>query len=139
MQFLTAMTPQLTSIGLTILRISIGLLFIGHGYLKLSGGIPELLWTGEQMKHLGITFAPLFWGISAMLSELLGGIGLTLGLGTRIAALLLSFTMLVAIIYHISNGDSYGYYSFPMSQLAIFVALFVAGGGYYSLDHYFFG
>jgi putative oxidoreductase len=91
------------------------------------------------MKHLGIRFAPLFWGICAMLSELLGGISLTLGLATRLATPFMAFTMFVAIIYHLKKGDSYGYYSFPISQLIIFVALFITGSGPYSLDHFFFG
>jgi putative oxidoreductase len=135
---LTLTTPELTQIGLTIIRIGVGILFIGHGYLKLSRGISELTWTGQQMANLGITFAPLFWGICAMLSELLGGISLTLGLGVRLATPFMIFTMFVAIVYHLRKGDSYGYYSFPMSQLVVFLGLLIAGSGIYSLDHYFF-
>lgn len=113
LQMIFSHTPQLYDIGLTVIRSGIGILFIGHGYLKIARGKKELLWTGEQMANFGITFAPLFWGILAMLSELLGGISLTLGLGTRIAALFMSCVMIVAIRYHIKNGDSYGYISFP--------------------------
>lgn len=129
-------TPQYYDIGLTVIRMGIGILFIGHGYLKIARGKAELLWTGQQMANFGITFAPLFWGILAMLSELLGGISLTLGLGTRIAAFFMSCVMIVAIRYHIKNGDSYGYISFPLSQLVIFIGLFITGSGVYSLDYY---
>ncbi|MEX0940844.1 MAG: DoxX family protein [Candidatus Babeliales bacterium] len=138
MELIISSTPQLNAIALTMLRIGIGILFIGHGFLKIKRGIPELVWTGEQMRNLGITFVPLFWGICAMLSEFLGGICLTLGLGTRIAACFMSFTMLVAIIHHIAKGDSYGYISFPLSQLIIFISLVIAGSGIFSLDNYFF-
>ena len=123
---------------LTVMRVGMGILFIGHGYLKLRGGIAEWQWTGEQMANLGISFAPLFWGLCAMAAELLGGICLTLGLGTRIAAAFMAFTMFVAVVHHIKKGDSYGYISFPLSQMIIFVGFVIAGSGPYSLDNWLF-
>jgi putative oxidoreductase len=125
----------LTILGLTIIRSGIGILFIGHGYLKILKGSDELKWMGKQMSVLGITFLPTLWGISALLAELVGGICLTLGLYTRIASLFLAFTMGIATAYHIKNGDSYGYISFPLSQLIIFVGLILTGGGPLSLDY----
>ena len=136
---LVAQSPWLIQLGLSIIRVGIGVLFIGHGYLKFARGSEELIWTGQQMANLGVTFAPLFWGICAMLAELVGGMSLTLGLGTRLLTPLMAFTMLVAITYHVKKGDSYGYISFPLSQLIIFIGLFIAGSGDYSLDHLFFG
>ena len=138
MYFLFFSNPYVQEIGLTIIRIGVGLLFTGHGSLKIMRGIPELRWTGEQMANLGITFAPLFWGICAMLSEFVGGICLTLGLGTRIAAAFMAFTMFVAVIHHIVKGDSYGYISFPLSQMIVFIGLLFAGSGMFSLDYLFF-
>ncbi|MCL4360992.1 DoxX family protein [Candidatus Dependentiae bacterium] len=136
MQFL--ISYELNDIGLAVIRIGTGLLFIGHGYLKLINGVPEWKWTGKQMTNLGINFAPIFWGVSAMLSELLGGISLTLGLGTRIAAAFMSFVMFVAVIHHIKKGDGYGYISFPLSHLIVFIGLIITGSGMFSLDYYFF-
>ncbi len=101
--------------------------------------MPELIWTGEQMANLGLTFAPLFWGICAMLSEFLGGISLTLGLCTRLTTPFMAFTMLVAVIHHIAKGDSYGYISFPLSQMVVFIGFVIAGSGFFSLDYYLFG
>jgi len=138
MDFFSTSTPELTNLGVTIIRSGIGILFIGHGYSKLIKGVPEWKWAGEQMANIGITFAPILWGICAMISELGGGICLTLGLGTRIAVCFMSFTMCVAIIHHLKKGDSYGYVSFPLSQLIILIGLFFAGSGTFSLDHYFF-
>lgn len=137
MDLLFVTNPALNSLALTILRIGIGILFIGHGSLKISRGISELRWTGEQMKNIGITFAPLFWGFCAMLSEFLGGICLTVGFCTRVAAAFMAFTMFVAVMYHIRKGDSYGYISFPLSQMFIFIAFTLAGSGPFSLDHFF--
>jgi len=77
---------QSIEFGLTVLRIDIGILFIGHGFPKFIGGTSEWLWLGQQMGNLGIIFAPIFWGFCAVLSKCIGGICLVLGLGTRIAA-----------------------------------------------------
>lgn len=136
---ITQQSSELTMIGLTVIRIGIGILFVGHGSLKLIRGKEELIWTGQQMANLGIRFAPLFWGTMAMMAELGGGICLTLGFATRIAAAFMSFTMFVAVVHHLSKGDSYGYVSFPLSQMVIFIGLLLAGSGIYSLDHLLFG
>lgn len=133
---LLATSHDLQAHALLFARVFMGLLFIKHGYLKIVGGMPEWIWTGEQMKNLGITFWPLFWGLAATFAEFGGGIMLVLGFGTRIAAALLIFTMFVAVIHHICNNDPWGYISFPLSQMVIFIAFFIAGGGLYSLDNY---
>ncbi len=122
------------TVGLTIIRIGIGLIFVKHGFKKVLGGYEEWLWTGQQMQYFGIYFFPLFWGICAVLVEFVGGIMLTLGLGTRVAAVFMAFTMFVAMIMHISKGDSWGYISFPLSQMVVFIGLFFAGSGPYSVD-----
>lgn len=135
MDYITFYSMQSLMIGLAIIRSGVGSLFIVHGFLKIYRGVPELRWTGEQMKYLGITFAPLFWGTCAMLAEFVGGICLTLGLATRIAAPFMAFTMFVAVNHHIGKGDSYGYISFPLSQMFTFIGLFFTGSGIYSLDY----
>ena len=139
MPFLFSSSPELNTLALTIMRIGMGLLFIRHGYPKLIKGVPEWRWLGEQMGNLGITFAPVFWGICAMLSEFLGGFCLTLGFGTRIAAAFMAFSMFVAVVHHIKKGDSYGYISFPLSQMVVFIGFVIAGSGFFSLDYYLFG
>ena len=138
MHFVITTTPELNSLALTVIRIGMGILFVGHGYLKIKGGVAEWKWTGEQLGNLGIRFAPVFWGICATLSEFLGGISLTLGIGTRIAASFMALSMFVAFLHHIKKGVSYGYISFPLSQLIIFVGLTIAGSGAFSVDHYWF-
>lgn len=124
-------------LGLTIIRIGIGTLFMGHGFLKLQGGMQQWQWLGSQMGNFGIHFAPAFWGFCAMCAELLGGVALTVGFCTRVAAVLICCVMIVAIVYHVSNGDGYTKISFPLSELIIMIGLIIAGGGTYSLDNYF--
>lgn len=127
MNFVMQSSAELHLVALVVLRIGIGILFIGHGYKKIRGGVPEFRWLGEQMGNLGIHFAPVFWGICAMLSEFVGGILLTVGFGVRLATPFMAFVMVVATVYHMKKGDSYGYISFPLSQLLIFICLFIAG------------
>lgn len=138
MEIVVNVTPELQALGIAVIRIGMGFLFIIHGYKKLIKGVPEWKWTGEQMQHLGINFAPTFWGICATLSELVGGICLTVGFATRIAASFMAFTMFVGTVYHIKKGDSYGYISFPLSQMIVFIGLAIAGSGAYSLESYWF-
>lgn len=131
-------SSAMQAVGIAIIRVGVGALFIGHGYLKLSRGPGEWLWTGQQMANLGITFFPMFWGLCAVAAELLGGICLTLGLATRFAAAFMAFTMFVAVVHHIKKGDSYGYTSFPLSQMFVFLGFVVMGSGKYSLDYFLF-
>ncbi len=123
-------------IGLLVIRLGLGMIFIRHGYPKLLKGTEEWHWLGSQMANLGITFAPVMWGFAAACTEFFGGILLTLGLGTRLASCFLAFVMLVATVMHIKKGDPWGYISHPLSLLVVFVGLIIAGSGRYSLDYY---
>lgn len=136
MKLLTSSSNELMALGFAIIRIGIGAVFIVHGIFKLNSGVAGLTWLGQQMGHLGITYQPLFWGICAMLAELIGGLCVALGFYTRIAAFFLSFVMVVAIAYHFQKGDGYEKTSFAIAQLIIFVGFLIAGSGNFSLDRY---
>ncbi len=121
--------------GILFLRIGIGFAFIFvHGWGKIMGG-PEL-WgkLGGSMANLGITFAPVFWGFMAAISEFGGGILILLGLFTRPASAFMAFTMLVAFIQHSSKLDPWNRTIYPMEMFAVFMALLFIGAGKYSID-----
>lgn len=120
------------SLGLLIMRLGIGALFIKHGCDKALGGVPMLTWVGNQM--LLIQAFPLFWGVMAMLAELLGGLLLMLGWYTRCVAFVLAFVMVVAVVYHITHQDDFAKVSHPLSLLFVFLALMVSGPGIYAFD-----
>lgn len=124
-------------LGLLVLRVGIGLIFIKHGYPKLMGGQEKWIWLGNQMVHVGITFAPSFWGLMAAVAECIGGVLLVLGLATRLAAFLMADVMIIAMLMHVNQGDSFTTYSHPMSLLVVFVSLLISGAGAYSLDAFF--
>ncbi len=121
-------------LGLLLMRVGIGLIFIRHGLPKIMAGKEDWLWLGGAMKNFGITFAPLFWGFLAACAESLGGIFLTIGFCTRAAVFFMACVMLVATVMHINKGDSWGHTSYPLSLLIVFLSIFISGAGRYSLD-----
>lgn len=125
-------------IGLLLLRIGIGIMFILHGWPKLAGGVAYWEAVGKAMEVAGITFAPAFWGFMAGFAETVGGLLLLLGLFWRPVCLMLLVTMLIATAKHISGGDAFNDYSHALESAILFLALFFIGPGKYSLDSKFF-
>ena len=120
--------------GLLILRVGVGLMsFYVHGLPKLMAG-PEM-WekVGGAMGKFGITFYPVFWGFMAALSEGLGGILLTVGIGTRLAAAFMAATMTVASTQHLMSGDPLSKASHAIELGIVFLALMWLGSGKYAL------
>lgn len=129
MGFLDRFSAQL----LSVLRIVSALLFMAHGTGKLFQFPPvEQFPTGPEPMTL-----PWFAGVL----ELVGGALLTMGLGTRIVAFVLSGEMAVAYwmahapraFYPIQNGGE-------LAIMFCFVFLYIAaaGGGPWSLDRALF-
>ena len=121
-----------------ILRIPAGVIFAAHGSQKLFGafGGYGLEGTGQYMASIGLEPGYLMALLSGG-SEFLGGLALLLGLLVRPSALMLSVTMVVAILSaHISHGLflSNGGFEYALSLLAISVALLFRGAGSLSVD-----
>ncbi|PAJ74425.1 hypothetical protein CJF42_10470 [Pseudoalteromonas sp. NBT06-2] len=117
-----------------ILRLVLGVIFIGHGWGKLFGeGNPAGFagWLGS----MGIEPSYLF-AVTAGLAETLGGALLIAGLFTRVAASSLVVVMLVAIGFvHLDAGMfGKGGYEFQVLLLAGVVSLLIQGAGKYSVD-----
>ena len=121
-------------IGLLILRLGIGIMFMGHGLPKLIAGPEKWELLGGTMNALGIGFAPMVWGFMAAFSEFAGGMLLALGFFTRPACFFLLATMIVATSMHISKGDPFLKYSHAMEAGFLFLSLLFIGPGKYSLD-----
>ena len=136
---LTQSTPTLYDLGLLTLRAFIGLCFVTHALGKLG-----LVGTGDMagfvawLEELGVPFAPIQARV-AMLSELIGGGLLAVGLLTRPAALLLVGTMIIAgrlghrgAGYLITNEPPGAEYTINLAVVCAVLALVGPGG--YSLD-----
>ena len=121
-------------LGLLLLRIGIGLMFILHGWPKLTGGPEKWEQVGKAVEILGINFAPVFWGFMAAFAEVIGGALIMFGFFFRIACALLLITMLVASLRHMAEGDGFGGYSHSLEAAILFFSLLFIGPGKYSLD-----
>lgn len=121
-----------------LLRVSVGIIFITHGYPKLVGGVEKWDWMGQQMSLVGINFWPRFWGFLAAAAESAGGLLLIFGLFTRISSLLMLGTMIIALVFLIKSGKGYDAISHPLQLVFVFAAFLLAGGGKYSLDQWLF-
>ena len=120
------------------LRLALGTVFIAHGAQKVLGSFNGPGFNAFTSGSTPFSFMKpaSAWLAAAALSELLGGILVFLGLLTRVGAFLISCVMLTAIIgilwpHFFSNNRGF---EFPMSLLAICLALLIAGGGAASID-----
>lgn len=127
-------TDPYKDIGLLILRVGLGIMFMLHGYPKVFGG-PEM-WAevGSATQSIGIDFSPVFFGFMAGITELFGGLFLLLGLFFKPALGMLTVVMAVATASHISAGDSFSAVSQSIEIAIVFISLFFIGSGKYSLD-----
>lgn len=124
---------RLNSCGVTFLRIVVGVIFVMHGWQKLSMGFQNVAGFLASL-HIPL---PTLAAVVLTVVELLGGIALILGLLVRYVASLLAIDMLVALILvHVKNGffTQHGGVEFPFLLLAATVNLILAGAGSLSLD-----
>lgn len=120
------------------LRLVLGSVMFAHGAQKVFG-----VWGGSGLSKWTSGLAPLdlrpswAWLMASALTEFIGGAMVLIGLYTRVAALLISCVMVVAIAgVHLRNGfflNNSGY-EYAMSLLGVALALVIAGGGNASID-----
>ncbi|HKW39865.1 MAG TPA: DoxX family protein [Gemmatimonadales bacterium] len=127
-----------------LLRLTVAVVMFPHGAQKLLG------WFGgygpsptlQYFRSLGI---PTVAGGLGILAESVGPVLLVLGLGTRVVALLLAGVMVfAALLVHKDNGFFMNWggklqagqegFEFHILALGALAALFVTGGGAFSLD-----
>lgn len=117
-----------TQLGIAVLRVSLGVMWIAHALLKL------LVFTlpGTAQYFEGIGFAGLL-AYPVFAAELVGGIALVLGICARQAALALVPVMAVAAWVHAPNGwvhtSTGGGWEYPVFLIAASIALWLLGDG----------
>ncbi len=125
------MNPPLSSstqLGITLLRVSLGAMWMAHALLKL------LVFTlpGTAQYFVSIGFAG-FLAYPVFAAELLGGIALLLGVYARQAALALVPVMAVAAWVHAPNGWVHtsvgGGWEYPVFLIVVSIALWLLGDG----------
>jgi putative oxidoreductase len=123
------------SYGLLLLRVVVGLAFIGHGTQKLFGWFggygPQ--GTGGFFASQGYR-APVLMAVAAGLCETVGGALLVLGLATPLAATLLAIVMINAIgAVTFKRAFMLGS-ELEIAYLTVAVALAATGPGRFSID-----
>ena len=126
------------NLGLLLIRLVVGLTFMGHGSQKLFGwfGGYGPKGTGGWMESIGIKPGVLM-AVLAGLSEFIGGFLFAAGLLTPVGAALILITMGMAIVkVHGQNGywaTSNGY-EYNLMLIAVAVGVALIGAGAYSFD-----
>ena len=116
-----------------ILRVSMGVLVIAHGLLKvLVFTIPG---TVAFFESLGL---PAIAAYATIAAELIGGVALILGIGTRVVALGLIPLMLGATWAHLGNGWVFsaegGGWEFPAFWTVMLAVQALLGSGAYAVN-----
>lgn len=123
------------SVALGLIRMIVGLVFVVHGAQKIF--IYHYAGVVAVFHQMGIP-APEVSAAFAMAAEFVGGLLLLSGLYTRLAAIPVAFTMLVAITqvhWHAGFFAQGGGFEYPLTLLVANLALLVGGGGAFALDN----
>ncbi|MGW1376270.1 DoxX family protein [Streptomyces sp. NPDC002446] len=134
-------SPSLAAdLGLLLLRLTVGLIMAGHGAQKLFGlfGGPGLTATGRQFEAIGYKPGEFHAGLAGA-SELLGGLGLALGLLTPLASAALIGVMINAMVLAAPKGlwAQTGGMEYPLTIAVVALAVAAIGPGRFALDRPF--
>jgi len=120
-----------------VARVLVGVIMAAHGLQKLLGGPANF---GQGLASLGVPL-PTLMAYVVTFTELLGGILLIVGLLSRLAALLLTINLVMAILLVkvnvgliASGGDEAGA-ELDLALIAGFLVVLLAGPGRLSIDH----
>jgi putative oxidoreductase len=126
-----------------LVRLVLGVIFFAHGAQKMLGWFGGYGFTGTMGFFTGVMHIPALFAFLAIAAEFFGGLGLIFGFLTRIAALGISFNMIVAVamVHHhfgffmnwtgAQKGEGYEYH---LLVLAVTTFLMIRGAGGASID-----
>jgi len=120
--------------GLLIMRAGLGIMMFLHGLPKLTGGVPKWESLGQNMQHLHITFAYVFWGFMSAITECIGGLFCVLGLWFRLICILMVINFIVAILTLFAAGKGFMGAAEAIELAVVFFGLIFQGAGTYSID-----
>ncbi|HET9409381.1 MAG TPA: DoxX family protein [Candidatus Sulfotelmatobacter sp.] len=122
---------RLQPLALLIVRLTLGIIMVVHGYHKVFGGLHHHV---QFVSSLGL---PGWTAYLSAFTEFLGGLLVLAGLFTRPAALAICINLGVAIWrVHWHNGlTGDGGFEFPLAVATLAIALVFFGAGPISMDH----
>jgi len=128
--------------GLLILRVSLALIFLAHGYLKVfTFGIPHAMEVFEAHTIWHINLVPGWFAPIAAVIEWAGGILLILGIRTRLITPFLGAVAFGAGAVHFENGWNYtskpdGGWEYGIFLFTCCLVVYLVGPGKYTLRHF---
>ncbi|MBD3886643.1 DoxX family protein [Phormidium tenue FACHB-886] len=127
----TAIENRAVQVAWTISRVVVGFLMIHNGFSKLAD---VQGFASGVVSFIGLPY-PVFLTYCAAYAEIVSSILLAVGLFTRLNALILLFTMLIAIFFHLKKD---GLHIPPLETASLYALWFgfflTNGGGLFSLD-----
>ena len=134
LRFLSKLQPW----AITLVRLVLGASMAYHGYEKLipPGGLHRNapLAGFDYFNHFVVSLGLPFWlGYVSVVTELIGGICVLLGLLTRFWALMIAGNMMVAI-FAVNRHHGFAGSEFSLSLVAMALLLVTTGSGALSLD-----
>jgi putative oxidoreductase len=127
----------------TMIRLVLGIVMFAHGAQKMLGWFGGYGFKGTMGFFTGMMHIPAPLAVLAIIAEFFGGLGLILGLLTRIAAFGILCNMVVAVLLvHLPNGFFMNWtgaqkgegFEYHLLAIALALAAIVRGGGAWSLD-----
>jgi uncharacterized membrane protein YphA (DoxX/SURF4 family) len=124
-------------VGTLILRVVLGITFFIHGLVKFQGGIENTVGWFESIGLPGV----LAYGVAIL--ELVGGIALVIGLGSRVVSAILVLLMLGATVKvklaggFLGTGQGAGY-ELDLALMAMALVIAVSGSKLFAVDQLIF-
>jgi putative oxidoreductase len=130
-------------IATTILRLVVGVVFFAHGAQKMLGWFGGYGYKGTMGFFTGTLHIPALFAFLAIAAEFFGGLGLIVGLLTRVAAFGIFANMVVAVLMlhrqfgffmnwsGTQKGEGYEYHLLALAATAF---LMIHGAGAASVD-----
>lgn len=134
-----------SDVSLTVLRLALGVVFFAHGAQKMLGWFGGAGFSRTMAGMTGFMHIPAPLAVLPILAEFFGGLGLLLGLLTRIAAFGLLCDMVVAVfLVHLQNGFFMNWggrqkgegFEFHILAVAMLLVTMIRGAGAASLDRF---
>lgn len=120
--------------GRLVLRLAIGGLMLFHGVSKLSHGVARI---GDNLARHGL---PRFVSLGVYVGEVIAPLLLIAGIGTRPAAAIVAFNMVVAIalshpadVFKLGTGGAWAV-ELPMLYMLGAIAIALLGAGKFSVS-----
>ena len=128
--------------GLLVLRVSLGIVFIAHGYLKVfTFGLKHAMEVFEAHTIMHVNLVPGWIAPPAALTEWVGGILLILGIKTRLVTPFLAAVAFGAGAVHFENGWNYtskpdGGWEYGIFLCICCIVVYLVGPGKYTFKFF---